>query len=95
MSMADDERRREHRPRVLKGATIIGGNRGSGIPCTVKNMHEHGAELRVDADIPLAANFLLYISVDGVAYRSELQWRQDNRCGVRFVGKEPKPAGRY
>src|SRR5690242_21563758 len=78
----EEEKRREHRPRVLKGATIIGGGRASGIACTIRNMHANAAELRVDASAPVPANFLLYVPVDGTAYRCELRWRHADRCGV-------------
>lgn len=91
----EDDRRREHRPRVLKGATIIGGGRASGVTCTIRNMHSNGAELRVDASSPVPALFLLYVPVDGAAYRCELRWRQGDRCGVMITGKEAKPAGQY
>ena len=33
--------------RVLKGASILSGINNSAIDCTIRNMHEHGAELRV------------------------------------------------
>ncbi|RWF94455.1 MAG: hypothetical protein EOQ53_31545, partial [Mesorhizobium sp.] len=42
---------REHRPRVLKGATIITGFQNSEISCSLRNQHSQGAELRLAADI--------------------------------------------
>jgi hypothetical protein len=93
--MPDIEKRTEFRQRVLKGATIIGGGRSSSVPCMIKNMHSNGAELRVDASAPVPTSFLLYVPVDGVAYRSELRWRKADRCGVLFTGKEAKPSGQY
>jgi hypothetical protein len=93
--MTEDDKRRERRQRVLKGATIIGAGRASGVPCTVRNMHAHGAELRVDAGAPVPERFLLYVPVDGIAYRCELRWRQGERCGVAIAGREDKPAGQY
>jgi hypothetical protein len=92
----EEERRREHRPRVLKGATIIGAaGHSSGIACTIRNMHSQGAELRVDPASPVPALFLLYVPVDGAAYRCEPRWRHGDRCGVMITGKEGKPAGQY
>jgi hypothetical protein len=69
--------------------------RTSDIPCMVRNMHAHGAELKVPADAAVPQQFLLYVAVDGVAYRCILRWRKGDRCGVEFTGTEPKPRGHY
>jgi hypothetical protein len=87
------ERPRRHR--VLKGASILSGIDKSEISCTVRNMHEHGAELRVPAEMAVPAEFLLYIPVDRTAYRCELRWRIGQRAGVRFLGTAPKPHWHY
>ncbi len=86
---------REHRNRVLKGATILSGIQNSAVNCTIRNMHEHGAELRVAVDARIPKEFLLYVSVEGVAYRAELRWRKLDRCGVFFNGTEAKPHWHY
>ncbi|RVD67214.1 PilZ domain-containing protein, partial [Mesorhizobium sp. M4A.F.Ca.ET.029.04.2.1] len=36
-----------------------------------------------------------YVPVDGVAYRSEVRWRRNDRVGVQFCGTEPKPKLHY
>ena len=64
-----DDHRRERRSRVLKGGTIITGVNNSEIACTIRNMHPHGAELRVSAEARVPSEFLLYVPVDGIAYR--------------------------
>lgn len=86
---------RKHRSRVLKGASILGTINDSEIRCTVRNMHEGGAELRVPADSVLRSKFLLYIPLDGIAYRAEVRWRTGDRVGVMFTGKEAKPHWHY
>jgi hypothetical protein len=92
MSPPDPEQpSREHRNRVLKGAHILTGVNNSAIACTIRNMHQHGAELRVQVEARIPAQFLLYVPVDGVAYRCDLQWRKPDRAGVKFTGSEPKP----
>jgi hypothetical protein len=92
---AESAPEREHRRRVLKGASILLGIKNSEIACTVRNMHESGAELKVPADARVPDTFLLYIPVDGKAYRCVLRWRKQDRCGVSFTGTEPKPAWHY
>jgi hypothetical protein len=86
---------REHRHRVLKGASILSGIENSEIACTVRNMHEHGAELRVQPETTIPSEFLLYVPVDRTAYRCELRWRIGPRVGVKFDGTAPKPHWHY
>jgi hypothetical protein len=86
---------REHRRRVLKGAHILSGMANSAIYCSIRNMHEHGAELVVPVEARVPEEFLLYVPIDGVGYRSILRWRRLDRCGVSFSGTEPKPAWHY
>jgi hypothetical protein len=92
---ASEHRNREHRPRVLKGATIISGAKLSEISCVVRNQHCDGAELKVPLEAPVPETFLLYVPIDGVAYRAILRWRRNDRVGVQFTGTEPKPRLHY
>ena len=86
---------RERRNRVIKGAAILSGINNSVVTCTIRNMHKNGAELRVDPEARVPREFLLYVALDGVAYRAELRWRTLDRCGVSFSGVEEKPAWHY
>lgn len=86
---------RKHRSRVLKRAAILTGITNSEIICTIRNMHEHGAELRVPAEARVPSNFLLYVAVDGIGYCAVVRWRRDDRMGVMFTGTEPKPHWHY
>ena len=86
---------RPRRPRVLKGATILGAPTDSEIPCTIRNMHDNGAELAVPLEAIVAATFLLYVRADGVAYRCQMRWRDGKRVGISFHGTEPKPHWHY
>lgn len=89
------EHRREHRSRVLKGAAILVDINTSEISCTVRNMHSHGAELRVPLGANIPQEFLLYVPVDHIGYRSVVRWRSGDRIGVIFTGTEPKPHWHY
>ena len=86
---------REHRPRVLKGAAILGDVNTSEIKCLVRNMHDNGAELKAPLGVQIPNEFLLYVAVDGTAYKCTVRWRDGQRIGVRFVGTEPKPGWHY
>ncbi|CCV07677.1 conserved hypothetical protein [Mesorhizobium metallidurans STM 2683] len=93
--MAEDEHRDKHRQRVLKGATILTGVTNSEVKCMVRNMHAEGAELKVSPDARVPDEFLLYVPVDGIAYKAVVRWRRENRIGVMFTGTEPKPSWHY
>ncbi len=93
--MTDENLRREHRQRVLKGASIIGDVNTSEISCTVRNMHSKGAELRVPADVVVPDDFLLYIPTDAKGFRSVVRWRTKDRVGVEFLAEEAKPHWHY
>ena len=86
---------RQHRQRVLKRATIILGMNDSEIGCTIRNQHSGGAELTVPPDATVPGEFLLYVPVDGVAYRAVVRWQKKDRVGVQFTGTEPKPRFHY
>jgi hypothetical protein len=86
---------REHRKRVLKGASILSGVNNSIVQCTIRNQHEHGAQLVVPPEARIPQEFLLYVPVDGIGYQATVRWRKLDRCGVSFSGTAPKPSWIY
>jgi len=86
---------RDHRPRVLKGGTIITGIQNSEVGCMLRNQHQGGAELKIPLEARVPDRFLLYVPLDGVAYRCEVRWRRSDRVGVQFIGTEAKPKLHY
>jgi len=86
---------RQHRPRTLKGGSILRGINESEVTCMIRNMHEGGAELRVHLAASVPHEFLLYVPSEGIGYRSVVRWRDGERIGVMFVGTEPKPWWHY
>jgi len=89
------DRRSEHRQRVLKGASVLQTINDSEIKVTIRNMHAGGAELKVPLGVQLPEEFLLYIPIDAVAYRSAIRWHHGERVGVQFLRREPKPHWHY
>lgn len=87
--------RRDRRNRVLKRATIITAISQSEVACVIRNQSAGGAELVVMPEERVPEEFLLYVPVDGVAYRCVLRWRKNDRVGVEFRGTEPKPPFHY
>ena len=86
---------RERRNRVLKGGAILTGINNSAINCTIRNMHAHGAELRVPLESRVPTDFMLYVPVDGIVYIAQIRWRKLDRCGVVFTGIGTKPSWYY
>jgi PilZ domain len=89
------ENREERRQRVLKGGTILTTVTNSEVRCTIRNMSRDGAELKVGAGSRVPQEFLLYVPVDGIAYRTVVRWRREDKLGVEFTGTEPKPRWHY
>lgn len=61
----------------------------------LRNQNEGGAELKVPVEAAVPESFLVYVPVDGVAYRAVMRWRRNDKVGVQFVGREPKPRLHY
>jgi hypothetical protein len=89
------QERRESRNRVLKGGAVIQGAGRSEISCVLRNQSPGGAELKVPPEAHLPANFQLYVPVDGIAYDCRLRWRRNDKVGVEFLGRGPKPKLHY
>ena len=95
IGVAGMQDRNEIRKRVLKGATIIQGVTNSEIGCVMRNQTGKGAELKVAPDSAVSNDFQLYVPVDGVAYDCVVRWRRNDKIGVEFVGRGPKPKHHY
>jgi hypothetical protein len=78
------ERRKVVRHRVLKGAHIIFTGHGATIDCTVRNLSEQGACLKVASPIGIPDTFDL--AFDGISARPcRVTWRKNMQMGVEFV----------
>ena len=66
-----------------QGAIIAYNDRRSTLPCTVRDLSETGARLRVDS-APDA--FTLIIELDGAEDDCKVIWRKPPQLAVTFVG---------
>ena len=82
------ERRLHAREFVLKEAVII--TEGGRVGCSVRNQHDHGAELRVDPEVQIPERFVVEIPADDATYRAVLRWRRKERLGVQFFSNSLK-----
>lgn len=79
-----EERRRERRHRVLKGATVS-FNRGYGaLQCVVRNMTENGAMLAFGETTGLPAEFDMRMADSDETRRARICWRKPQMVGVEF-----------
>ena len=83
------DHRDTRRHRVLKGALIVFHSAGSTINCTVRNLSETGAQLRVVSVVGIPDRFVLHLSDKTTNWNCEVVWRKGTELGVRFLaGRE-------
>jgi hypothetical protein len=77
------------RRRTLKGGVIAFNSHFTTYNCTVREISQTGARLRVDDVKGIPNHFDLIIELDAVEHSCESVWRRDGEIGVRFIG-EPR-----
>ena len=82
--MTDTNKRAAARKRVLKGARIVYNDRSSTLSCTVRDLSDTGARLRVPQGQAVPAQFDLLIDADGFEAPCTVVWRRGEEVGVTF-----------
>ncbi len=80
-----DDKREDQRHRTLKAGLIVFNERRSTIECTIRNLSDSGAQLKVATVIGIPDSFELRNVSDGTDHRCEVAWRREGVVGVRFV----------
>jgi hypothetical protein len=75
---------RERRQRVLFSGKIMFDN-GFTLDCTIRNLSEGGAQVRVAAGPLLPDDFYLIEIRSGAAYRAHVAWRSPGIAGLKFI----------
>jgi hypothetical protein len=87
------DKQRQARCRVLKGAHITFKGHGAAIDCTVRNLSDRGACLKVESPIGIPDSFDLvldHVSVHTSVRNCRVTWRKATQTGVEFrVGDFP------
>ena len=78
--------RREERLRSFIGARIVAAGRLSSFDCEIRNLSTRGAKLVVHYDIPLPAEFELWVSSKNAIFPTRVRWRGMHVVGVEFLG---------
>ena len=78
-----DERRGAPRQRVLKGAHIVINDGFSTFKCTVRNLSETGARIKVESIVGIPDSFQLAMD-DGRKFACTAVWKTATEIGVKF-----------
>jgi|SRR5215471_5439080 len=84
MEKAVQNRRGGERQRTLKGAQIVFKGHRTTIDCTVRNLSERGACLKVASPIGIPDIFDLVVDKASV-YSCRVTWRKATQIGVNFT----------
>ncbi|HTM77599.1 MAG TPA: PilZ domain-containing protein [Devosia sp.] len=79
----DDEKRALPRHRTLKGARIVVNDGFSTFQCTVRNLSDIGAQLRVASIVGIPDTFQLVLD-DKRNFPCTVIWRRETELGVSF-----------
>jgi hypothetical protein len=79
-----EDKRQTPRRRTLKGARIVVNDGFSTFTCTVRNLSEIGALLRVESVVGIPDTFRLAMD-DGASHDCEVVRRSATELGVRFI----------
>ena len=74
------------RRRVLKDGKLIFGKTQSVIDCTIDNVSEGGAHVRVSSSHGVPEDFYLVETTKGAIHRATVAWRTTTGIGLRILG---------
>jgi len=77
-------RRNANRHRVLKGAHIAMSDHHATIDCTVRNLSDRGACLKVESPVGIPDTFDLVLDKESVRH-CRVTWRKATQIGVNFT----------
>ncbi|NJO34984.1 MAG: PilZ domain-containing protein [Rhodospirillales bacterium] len=86
MAEESANKRSQQRNRCLKEGKIIFGNGSFVVDCTIDNLSETGAHLRVQGSSPLPKEFLLVEPSRNLVHKAECVRRTPKGIGIKFNG---------
>ena len=81
-----DKRSRPRRWR-LEGGRIGATDGGFSLPCTIVDMTEDGARVRVPEPLHMPARICLFDTRERFVYAADLVWSGPPEYGLKFTGK--------
>ena len=82
---AGKDLRIESRQRTLSTGFIVTHGNTTGVGCTIRDISEDGARLRVENGYSLPLHFKLKTETEPVEYHCEVVWRKFDEVGIRFI----------
>jgi hypothetical protein len=80
-----DDRRDAHRSRVLLGGKLLYGDMAYSLDCTIRDLSDSGARVRVAGDPHIGGPVWLINNRAGTAHRGSVLWRSSNELGLQFA----------
>ncbi len=80
-----DEHRASRRQRVLKSGKIVYANGSIVVDCTIRNISETGAQLKVPTTVAIPERFEFREAMGGKGRAVTVVWRKGDLMGIRFV----------
>ena len=80
-----EDKRIKPRMRTVLAARVEINNGDSTFDCTVRNLSDTGARIKVEAPHTLPETFQIYIIKSDVRYKCEIKWRTVTEVGVHFI----------
>lgn len=84
-----NERRAQARRRTLLAARLASGDPVVILPCGVRNLSDHGAEIELESPALLQPPFSLLMLRDGVVHEARLAWAWGRSAGLQFTASHP------
>ena len=81
----DGDGRIAPRRRILKSGIAASNDRRLTVNCTVRDISDTGARLRVEGSITVPDTFELIIELDGLEAPCQVVWRKGGEVGVKFL----------
>ena len=88
------EARAKARRRILKAGIICFNGRHSTLACSVRDLSDTGARLRLTGSISAPDTFELFIELDGSWVDCEVVWRHGSEIGIHFTSNTRREAPR-
>lgn len=82
-----EEQRKASRFRALKAAQIVFNDGASTIDCTLRDISDRGARLKVESPVGIPERFTLLIVADGGQHECQVAWRRVDEIGVVFENR--------
>lgn len=80
-----DERRNEHRRRILKGGLVEFNNGFGSLECVLRDMNSNGARLSMGQTAGIPSRFRLNIAGERTPIEALVRWRTQRDLGLTFL----------